>query len=728
MNGNGRVARGSVREILELYGVKKTARSLASGVFFGICAYFAGLAELPFGARPFGVAYLAAAGREAIFVYFGLIISAFVTMELDEAIIYFAVYSALLLLRVFSRAFVELRGAEGLRVGAKRVFATLFEEKVGLRTVASAIFGVAQGAAILFAGGLLYYDLFGLLIITLLSPTVTLALCGYVEGRRKKIRGAKAEPLYLLGLVTLCSIATFGAREINIYGVSVSVLFALVATFWITCRHGVGYGAIGGLALGLCYSPMLSPLFLLSALCMGVLSRFSVALACFAAFFASCAWAFYIQRMSALLGTFGGILSACLLYSVVYRTLFVPAKTVAKEKSAERETQNTVKCRVLPDSALDGVKLYEMNARTSAISDGLYRLSLFFEDVRVNGAGDLSAHFCEENYNDAFFSDLSASEYKALSALLAKAMENEKNEYLVDRELSLRLCRSLTELNFEISGVLVYGVRKKTIYLKGKDREILIKNSRLIIEAVAPLMPFSVDFENFDIRRDGEKGGAMFISEREKNSASVVRRRVTARGEDVCGDSVSVFKNKNNRFFAFLSDGMGSGSSACAVSEISVGFLSNMLSSGALSGELIEMLNGFLCSRMQKLKSECSATLDLLELDLMNGHASVYKCGAAPSYIYRRGRLFKLRSKSMPIGILNEVDLKRFDFELSHGDVIVMVSDGVTGEGEECPWLFDLLAQSMPNRNLDRTAELIVKYATANGSSDDITVLLVRVE
>jgi stage II sporulation protein E len=153
-----------------------------------------------------------------------------------------------------------------------------------------------------------------------------------------------------------------------------------------------------------------------------------------------------------------------------------------------------------------------------------------------------------------------------------------------------------------------------------------------------------------------------------------------------------------------------------------------MLSSGGVSKELIELLNGFLLARMQKNISECSATLDLFELDLMNGRASVYKCGAAPSYIYRRGRLFKMRSQSMPIGILNEVDLKKFELELSRGDVIVIVSDGVTGEGSECPWLFDLLAQNLPNRSLERTAELIVKYATAKGTGDDITVILVRVE
>ena len=56
-------------------GLRSFAKKIVSGIFFLICGYFAGLAELPFGARPFGVALLAASRKETLFVYFGLIFS-----------------------------------------------------------------------------------------------------------------------------------------------------------------------------------------------------------------------------------------------------------------------------------------------------------------------------------------------------------------------------------------------------------------------------------------------------------------------------------------------------------------------------------------------------------------------------------------------------------------------------------------------------------------------------
>lgn len=82
----------------------------------------------------------------------------------------------------------------------------------------------------------------------------------------------------------------------------------------------------------------------------------------------------------------------------------------------------------------------------------------------------------------------------------------------------------------------------------------------------------------------------------------------------------------------------------------------------------------------------------------------------------------------MPIGILCEVDVKHVSFELCPGDIVVMVSDGVTGECEECPWLFDLLAKNLPCRTLERTAELIVKYSGVMGSVDDISVVLIEIK
>jgi stage II sporulation protein E len=113
-------------------------------------------------------------------------------------------------------------------------------------------------------------------------------------------------------------------------------------------------------------------------------------------------------------------------------------------------------------------------------------------------------------------------------------------------------------------------------------------------------------------------------------------------------------------------------------------------------------------------------------LDTYLCRASFYKSGAAPTYVYRNGSLFKLRSHTVPVGIIKELDFRKIDLELSAGDLVVMVSDGVTDGKEECPWLFDLL-RSQSSAEPERIAELIIKYAKSEGASDDISVIVAKI-
>jgi stage II sporulation protein E len=141
----------------------------------------------------------------------------------------------------------------------------------------------------------------------------------------------------------------------------------------------------------------------------------------------------------------------------------------------------------------------------------------------------------------------------------------------------------------------------------------------------------------------------------------------------------------------------------------------------------VKMLNGFLRNRGSGSLHECSSTVDLMELDLMRGRASFYKSGAAPTYVYRNGSLFKLRSRTVPVGILREPDSRKIGFDVGQGDVIVMVSDGVTQGKEECPRLFDLLRSHGEEASPDRLADLILKYAKEDGATDDLSVLVIKI-
>lgn len=317
-----------------------------------------------------------------------------------------------------------------------------------------------------------------------------------------------------------------------------------------------------------------------------------------------------------------------------------------------------------------------------------------------------------------------AADYQALSELLAAATARQEAEYTPDLPLSEQLCEALNREHLSVRHVIAMGSHRKRIRVTVADRDCLLRESEGIAQTLQAACPFP-------LRRGdaiGEETAELEFWEAEQLSVTCARRTLCAEGEEeYCGDTVGLFRNAQGKFYALISDGMGSGREASLTSGICGVFLKKMLGSGTSCATAIGMLNHFLRNRGNGSLQECSATVDLMELDLLKGRASFHKCGAAPTYIFREGSLFKLRSHTVPIGIIEQPDTRKLGFDVDAGDLIVMVSDGVTRGKEECPWLFDLLRGQSDMQNPERLADLIVKYAKREGSSDDLSVLVIQI-
>ncbi len=749
-----------------------------------LSAYLCGICALPFGATPFGFAFLAAVGNNAPFVYIGLVISAFSSFELPLALLYFGVYTCQLLLRVLVRLTLAYPFSRGERVPPQQLFGIIFSEPIGYRLLSSLVSSAAFSILLTVGGGLLYYDLVGLFLSTVCAPFAAyMFYCAlYKNGIWQKI-----------GFLVICGIMMYAAIPLKIYGISLAVACGIMLVFYVSERSGFIFGVLCSAVIGLIFSPTLAPIFIFAALASAVFIRISPSLVCISTFFCATAWGFFVRGISALDGLFGGILAACLLYSVIYRLYMHSGEAVGRAGTYEEKKKQSIHtCTVLDISELDSVRLYETNRRMWAISDGLERLSEFFEELRLSfpkygellricrEAFDSSCVGCPEyascskdavekeirhlasllenekcvdrllvsrelsekctrlpdiideiNYNSGVCiskgeSYSFAPDYKALSRLLTKSLEDEGPEYTIDTELSAALCSALSHYKCAI-GAFVYGKRQRVAYIKGENAEILEQYREQILSASESTLPFKLDRERTEIRKS--TGGAVLLAREAENiTVSFVTKQRRARGEaEFCGDSLTLFHNSDSRFFSLLSDGMGSGRDAAAISKICTSFICSMLDTGRMNGELMEWLNGFLCGRCVRNLRECSATVDLMELDLISGSTVFFKSGAAPTYVWRDGGLIKLRCRTMPIGILEHTDTKRFELELRPGDVVVMLSDGVCPSSEECPWLFDLLRQNINSASPERTADLIVKYAVAHGSDDDISVAIMEV-
>ncbi len=174
-------------------------------------------------------------------------------------------------------------------------------------------------------------------------------------------------------------------------------------------------------------------------------------------------------------------------------------------------------------------------------------------------------------------------------------------------------------------------------------------------------------------------------------TAGVVRKNRT--GEEMCGDNFSVSKIDLQKAVLMLSDGMGTGENAHMKSEQVVELLEQLLSAGFCKELAIELLNSFVSFLTD---GEVSSSLDLTVIDFYTGEADFIKLGASTTFIKRKDTIEYIRSTSLPVGVLEQVEFDTCQRKLYHGDMLVMVSDGVLDgiifeDKEEC--LADIIAK-----------------------------------
>ncbi len=196
-------------------------------------------------------------------------------------------------------------------------------------------------------------------------------------------------------------------------------------------------------------------------------------------------------------------------------------------------------------------------------------------------------------------------------------------------------------------------------------------------------------------------------------------------GQKLCGDAFEIFTDGFGKWYAVLSDGMGSGGRAAVDGAMASGLTARLIQAGFGPDSVLRMVNSAL---MVKSGDESLSTLDIMELDLFNGKAEFRKAGASPTLLCSMGRVSRIEKSSLPIGILRDIRAERSEDTLVDGDIILMCSDGVYSAGTE--WVEDILKEFDPKiGDLKRLVEDIAYAARSRQKEhqDDITVIAVLV-
>ncbi len=150
--------------------------------------------------------------------------------------------------------------------------------------------------------------------------------------------------------------------------------------------------------------------------------------------------------------------------------------------------------------------------------------------------------------------------------------------------------------------------------------------------------------------------------------------RQTKNQGEFSGDNFAVMELNSGQTFMSICDGMGTGKKAWKYSEIIIDLLEKMIDSGFEESTTLKLANGVMLTGNQWQEP---AAVDMALIDQYSGTCQFLKLGAACTYVKRGSWVECIKSTSLPLGVLEEIDMETITKKLYDGDFVIMVSDGI---------------------------------------------------
>ena len=157
---------------------------------------------------------------------------------------------------------------------------------------------------------------------------------------------------------------------------------------------------------------------------------------------------------------------------------------------------------------------------------------------------------------------------------------------------------------------------------------------------------------------------------------------------------------------------------------MAAGIAARLWAAGFAPAAVLRTVNAAL---LVKSREERLATLDVVTINTHTGRLDSYKAGAATTLLCSGGRVSRLDRPGLPVGILSEVIFEHSHDLLSHGDILLMVSDGALAGGVAA--VEEILRNHPADGSMQVLAQAVCDAArqAEDGHSDDITAVALRV-
>ena len=304
-----------------------------------------------------------------------------------------------------------------------------------------------------------------------------------------------------------------------------------------------------------------------------------------------------------------------------------------------------------------------------------------------------------------------------------KEEKEEIKALLKDKEINLKDITIKQEESGKYIVSLYTGICDS---MDGKDCGVK-KISRILAKVLQEKM--IIQKQKCGLRADDDTCMYKFTSE-DKFGVQVGIAKSKKADSIISGDTTTQTRLEDGKYLLAISDGMGSGPEARKSSKIAIKMLERLLTSGFNKDTALKLINTTISDNTDE---DMYATLDVNILDLYKGEMNFIKNGACPTFIKRRGKVEILKSIALPTGILDNIDLIEYNYELQDGDIIVMCSDGVLDSSKDYLnkelWIQEVL-EEIETDDSQRIADILLNEARDNDfgkEKDDMTVIVCRI-
>jgi hypothetical protein len=586
----------------------------------------------------------------------------------------------------------------------------LFSESLLLRMSSATIGGFVGGVyEILLNGFTLTSVLFGVSMV-LIPPIACFGLSGIFDSDFSfrsimyentpifSLKGKEQDEKYKIiffqvSALLLAFLAGYSLRNYELLGIDFSYIFVGVLTIFTSKRFGALRGATVGFISALGLSSSYSVAFALAGILLGAVFKMGTAYALVGGGVAVGMWSAYSGGVS----LFVGILPEYVIAAV----LSLP---VLKRTQCERRESESVTLGTTAKDMVGTMALAYRNRQT------------FFAESAERAVAELAPKI------DGFCNDSGVFDaYLAFARMLSEAKEKTLNKRELDESLTDRIEPVFRNFGFDGGIIRAFGDRMKYIICSGCDTDGTLITSPALKAELEEACGIKLSAPEYYRRDDMVLMECEAAAKYKLEGAFACESRSN---DEISGDSIKLFISKELFAYGLICDGMGSGAEARKAADFSSSFLEIALKNGIGEATALHMLN----AALRNGDEECSVAADMFVLDLLSCEAKFIKSGGACSYVKRGASLFRIKSETMPLGLLRRVDAEQITASVTMGDYIIMLSDGACDPASDSVWLVELL-NGEPEPRLDAYAERILSAARKNRrTADDMSVLVMKAE